>query len=81
MYLWQWASKSIRIKHSLHPTFIQGSSLGLYEVVDGRPYICDMITDSLVLCLFIEAEKILVLLSSDPAIEDFFWKVCRLVKS
>lgn len=49
-------------------------------MVNGRPYICDMITDSMVLCFYIEAEKILALLSSDPAIEDFFWKVCRLVK-
>ncbi|KAL8157683.1 sodium/hydrogen exchanger 8-like isoform X2 [Apium graveolens] len=72
----EWASKSIKNKHSLHPTFIQGSFLGLYEVVNGRPYICDMITDSIVLCFFIEAEKILALLSSDPAIEDFFWKEC-----
>lgn len=81
MYLWQWASRSVRNKHSLHPTFIQGSSLGLCEVVNGRPYICDMIADSMVLCFFIDAEKILALLSSDPAIEDFFWKVCRLVKN
>ncbi|XP_017226139.1 sodium/hydrogen exchanger 7 isoform X3 [Daucus carota subsp. sativus] len=76
-----WASKSIRNKHSLHPTFTHGSSLGLYEVVNGRPYICDMITDSMVLCFFIKAEKVLALLSSDPAIEDFFWKESATVLS
>ncbi|KAL8157682.1 sodium/hydrogen exchanger 8-like [Apium graveolens] len=70
----KWASRSIRNKHALHPTFTHGSSLGLYEVVNGKPYICDMITDSVVLCFFIEAEKILALLSSDPAIEDFLWQ-------
>ncbi|KAK1387164.1 sodium/hydrogen exchanger 8 [Heracleum sosnowskyi] len=70
----EWESKSMRNKHSLHPTVMYGSSLGLYEVVTGRPYICDMITDSTVLCFFIEAEKIVALSSSDPAIDDFFWK-------
>ncbi|KAK1387163.1 Salt overly sensitive 1 [Heracleum sosnowskyi] len=70
----KWASKSIKTKHSLHPTFTHGSSLGLYEVVNGKPYICDMITDSVVLCFFIEAEKILALLRSDPAIVDFLWQ-------
>lgn len=73
--VWQWTSKSLRNKHSLHPTFTHGSTLGLYEVLNGKPYICDMIADSVVLCFFIEAEKILALLRSDPAVEDFLWQV------
>ncbi|KAK6921584.1 hypothetical protein RJ641_012091 [Dillenia turbinata] len=70
----KWSSMSIRNKHSLHPTFTHGSTLGLYEVLIGKPNICDMITDSVVLCFFLEANKILTLLRSDPAIEDFLWQ-------
>ena len=81
LFLWQWASKTIKTKHSLHPTFTHGSSLGLYEVLNEKSYICDMITDSVVLCFFIEAEKIRMLLRSDPAIVDFLWQVCSLLKS
>ncbi|GAB2283487.1 Son of sevenless 1 [Dionaea muscipula] len=69
----KWASKSIRSKHALHPTFTHGSTLGLYEVLNGKTYICDMIADSVVLCFFLETEKILSLLRSDPSMEDFFW--------
>lgn len=71
----QWTSKSIGNKHCLHPTFTHGSTLGLYEVLAGKPCICDIVTDSVVLCVFIEAEKILAALKSDPAVEDFFWQV------
>uniref|UniRef100_A0A5B7A4E3 Cyclic nucleotide-binding domain-containing protein n=1 Tax=Davidia involucrata TaxID=16924 RepID=A0A5B7A4E3_DAVIN len=70
----KWASKTMRNKHSLHPTFTHGSTLGLYEVLIGKPYVCDMITDSVVLCFFLEAEKILEVLRSDPAIENFLWQ-------
>nr|APR62626.1 Na+/H+ antiporter [Ricinus communis] len=70
----KWRSNSIRNKHSLHPTFTHGSTLGIYEVLVGKPYICDMITDSVVLCFFIESDKILSALRSDPAVEDFLWQ-------
>lgn len=73
--VWQWTSRSLRNKHSLHRTFTHGSTLGLYEVLNGKPYICDMIADSVVLCFFVDAEKILTLLRSDPAVEDFLWQV------
>ncbi|KAK4851483.1 hypothetical protein QYF36_015608 [Acer negundo] len=76
----KWTSKSIKNKHSLHPTFTHGSTLGLYEVLIGKPHICDMVTDSVVLCFFIDSEKILsVLGSSDPAIEDFLWQESAII--
>nr|AMK51995.1 Na+/H+ antiporter [Halogeton glomeratus] len=75
----KWASKNRKNKHSLHPTFTHGSTLGLYEVLIGKPYICDMITDSVVVCFFIETEKILKALGSDPAVEHFFWKESVIV--
>ncbi|CAN6549729.1 unnamed protein product [Malus baccata var. baccata] len=70
----KWTSKSIKNKHSLHPTFTHGSTLGLYEVLTGKPYICDMITDSVVLCFCIETHNIHSMLRSDPSVEDFLWQ-------
>ncbi|XP_010936832.1 sodium/hydrogen exchanger 8 isoform X2 [Elaeis guineensis] len=75
----KWTSKSLSNKHSLHPTFSHGTTLGLYEVLTGKPYICDMITDSVVHCFFIETEKILSLLGSGPPIEDFLWQESAIV--
>ncbi|KAI8538634.1 hypothetical protein RHMOL_Rhmol09G0119600 [Rhododendron molle] len=75
----KWTSRSLRNKHSLHPTFTHGSTLGLYEVLNGKPYICDMIADSVVLCFFVDAEKILTLLRSDPALEDFLWQESAII--
>ncbi|KAJ0988445.1 hypothetical protein J5N97_006801 [Dioscorea zingiberensis] len=77
----KWESKRLKNRHSLHPTFTHGSTLGLYEVLIGKPYICDMITDSVVHCFFIETEKILSLFKSDPAIEDFLWQESAIVIS
>lgn len=71
----QWTSKSIRNRHSLHPVFTHGSTLGLYEVLIGKPYICDIVTDSVALCFFIDKDKILSALRADPAIEEFLWQV------
>uniref|UniRef100_A0A6M2ENP4 Cyclic nucleotide-binding domain-containing protein n=1 Tax=Populus davidiana TaxID=266767 RepID=A0A6M2ENP4_9ROSI len=71
----KWTSKNIRSRHSLHPTFTHGSTLGLYELLVGKRCMCDIITDSVVLCFFIESEKILSVLGSDPAVEDFLWQV------
>ncbi|XP_056696417.1 sodium/hydrogen exchanger 7 isoform X2 [Spinacia oleracea] len=75
----KWGSKNRKNKHALHRTFTHGSSLGLYEVLIGKPYLCDMITDSVVVCFFIETEKILAVLGSDPAVEHFFWKESVIV--
>lgn len=70
----KWSSKNTSIKHFLHPTFTHGSTLGLYEVLAEKPHICNIVTNSVVLCFFIETEKILTALRSDPAVEDFFWR-------
>nr|AQN76683.1 Na+/H+ antiporter [Populus euphratica]AQN76684.1 Na+/H+ antiporter [Populus euphratica] len=75
----KWTSKSVRSKHSLHPTFTHGSTLGLYELLVGKRCICDIITDSVVFCFFIESENMLSLLGSDPAIEDFLWQESAIV--
>lgn len=75
----QWKSKHIANKHPLHPTFSHGSTLGLYEVLTGRSRLCDLISDSVVCCLFIETEKVLSALRSTPAIEDFFWQESAMV--
>ncbi|VYS51781.1 unnamed protein product [Arabidopsis thaliana] len=74
----KWKSKTLSNNHSLHPTFSHGSTLGLYEVLTGKPYLCDLITDSMVLCFFIDSEKILSL-QSDSTIDDFLWQESALV--
>ncbi|KAL6505913.1 Son of sevenless 1 [Orobanche hederae] len=73
----KWSSKSN--KHLLHPAFTHGSTLGLYEVLSEKPYICDIITDSVVLCFFIATEKIFSALRYYPAVEDFFWQESIIV--
>ncbi|CAN7028427.1 unnamed protein product [Brassica oleracea var. botrytis] len=75
----KWKSKSLGNNHSLHPTFSHGSTLGLYEVLTGKPYMCDMVTDSVVLCFFISSDRILAFVHSDSTIEDFLWKESALV--
>nr|ABN04857.1 salt-overly-sensitive 1 [Eutrema halophilum] len=75
----KWKSKGLSNNHSLHPTFSHGSTLGLYEVLTGKPYMCDVITDSVVLCFFINSERILSYVQSDSTIEDFLWKESALV--
>ncbi|XP_047330255.1 sodium/hydrogen exchanger 8 [Impatiens glandulifera] len=70
----KWTTKSLRHKHLLHPTFTHGSTLGLYETLTGKPYMCDMITDSVLLCFYIEAERIHGMLKSHPTLEDFLWQ-------
>ncbi|GMH06731.1 hypothetical protein Nepgr_008571 [Nepenthes gracilis] len=75
----KWASKIIRSKQALHPTFTHGSTLGLYEVLIGKPYICDIITDSVVVCFFLEADKILSVFKSNPIVEGFLWQESCIV--
>ncbi|XP_074309066.1 sodium/hydrogen exchanger 7 isoform X2 [Silene latifolia] len=74
----KWSSKNRRNKHVLHPTFTHGSTLGLYEGLTGKPYLCDMITDSVAVCFYIETEKFLSV-SKDPTVEDFLWKESVIV--
>ncbi|MED6138806.1 Son of sevenless 1 [Stylosanthes scabra] len=69
-----WESTAIRNRHSFNPTFTHGSTLGLYEVLTGRQYLCDVLTDSVVFCVFIEADKVVSCLGSDPSVEDFLWQ-------
>ncbi|KAI7727774.1 hypothetical protein M8C21_018405, partial [Ambrosia artemisiifolia] len=68
-------------KPSFNSTFAQGSTLGLYEVLIGKPYKCDIITDSVVLCFFIEAEKILSVLGTDHAVADLLWQESSIILS
>ncbi|KAG9141903.1 hypothetical protein Leryth_009271 [Lithospermum erythrorhizon] len=75
----KWDSKNHRIKNLLHPTFLHGSTLGLYEVLVGKPYICDIVTDSVVLCFFLESRNIHDASSSDSAVQDFLWRESVLV--
>ncbi|KAK9118129.1 hypothetical protein Scep_016222 [Stephania cephalantha] len=75
----KWTCKSLSNKHSLHPIFSHGSTLGLYEVLVGKPYICNIITDSIVHCFFVETEKILSMLRTDPNIEDLLWQESVIV--
>ncbi|KAL7598716.1 hypothetical protein Lser_V15G22190 [Lactuca serriola] len=75
----KWGSKRIRNKYSLHPTFAHGSTLGLYEVLIGKPYICDIITDSVIMGFFIESEKILSVLGTNNAVEDFLWQESSII--
>nr|TKV92145.1 hypothetical protein SEVIR_9G144600v2 [Setaria viridis] len=64
---------------SLDPVLLHGSTLGLYEVLTGKPYICDMIMDSVMHHFFIEAEKIELLRHSDPSAEAFLWQESALL--
>ncbi|KAL8249031.1 hypothetical protein R6Q59_005899 [Mikania micrantha] len=77
----KWDSKKIKKRYSLHPTFAHGSTLGLYEVLTGKRYLCDMITDSVVLGFFIEAEKISSVVGANDAVDDFLWQESSIVLS
>ncbi|XP_022955956.1 sodium/hydrogen exchanger 7 isoform X2 [Cucurbita moschata] len=75
----KWESRSMRNRFSLHPTFTHGCTLGLYELLTEKPCLCDMIADSVVFSFFIEHDKFLSVLRSDPSIEDFLWQECSIV--
>ncbi|KAH7430442.1 hypothetical protein KP509_09G099400 [Ceratopteris richardii] len=72
--LMQWKNAASAMKHHLHPTFPHGSTLGLYEVLTGKPYLCDMRADSVVHCFFLDGSHILAALQTRPEVEDFYWK-------
>ncbi|VAH12722.1 unnamed protein product [Triticum turgidum subsp. durum] len=75
----KWTSRRFSTRHSLDPILSHGSTLGLYEALTGKPYICDIITESVVHCFFVEADTIEQLRQSDPSIEDFMWQESALV--
>ncbi|CAM0909401.1 unnamed protein product [Alopecurus aequalis] len=75
----KWTSQRLSSMYSLDPILSHGSTLGLYEVLTGKSYICGMISDSLVRCFFIEAEKIDQLRRSDPSVEALLWQESALV--
>nr|XP_043608421.1 sodium/hydrogen exchanger 8-like [Erigeron canadensis] len=77
----KWGSKITGSMHSLHSTFTHGSTLGLYEVLTGKPYICDIVTDSLVLGFFIDAEKLLSLLGTNHEAVDVLWQESSITLS
>eukprot|EP00249_Psilotum_nudum_P020794 c27850_g1_i1 orf=499-4035(-) len=74
----KWSNTTSACQHLLHPTFSHGSTLGLYEVLTGKPHLCDLVADSMVHCFFIEASKILAALRSTPHVEGFFWQESAL---
>ncbi|PON91613.1 Cation/H+ exchanger, CPA1 family [Trema orientale] len=75
----QWMSKRLKSKHSLCLTFTHGSTLGLYDILTGKPYVCDIVTDSVVFCFFVETDNIVSLLRSDPSVEDFLWQESAII--
>ncbi|CAN0911536.1 Sodium/hydrogen exchanger 7 [Linum grandiflorum] len=72
-------SESLRTRCSDHATFIHGSTLGLYEVLVGKPYICNMITDTTTQFFFVESESILSARRTSPVVEDFLWQESAIV--
>ncbi|CAN1291581.1 hypothetical protein LINPERPRIM_LOCUS21214 [Linum perenne] len=59
-----------------HHVIEEGKQGGAQRLVR-KPYLCSMVTDSVVPGFFVESEKILWALRSDPAVEDFLWQVAR----
>ncbi|EFJ32010.1 hypothetical protein SELMODRAFT_267115 [Selaginella moellendorffii] len=72
---WNTSSNS---RHLLHPTFSHGSTLGLYEVIMGKSFLCDLIADSVVQCFYLEASKVLSILQANTELEQFFWQESTL---
>ncbi|CAN1226981.1 Sodium/hydrogen exchanger 7 [Linum grandiflorum] len=72
-------SESLRTRCSDHATFVHGSTLGLYEVLAGKPYICNMITDTTTQSFFVESEKMLSARRASPVVEDFLWQESAIV--
>lgn len=56
-------------------TYARGSILGLYEALVGKPYLCDMVTNSVALCIKIKLESIISLLAQGNGVEELLWKV------
>lgn len=71
-------SKATNGQQLHQPTFSLGSTLGLFEALTGRPYLCDIVTRSVVHCFFIERSKILSVQKEHPELEDFLWQESAL---
>lgn len=55
--------------------FHQGSILGLYEALVGKPYVCNMVADFVVICISFEVKEIVPLIESSGGAKHLFWKV------
>ncbi|PHU17102.1 Sodium/hydrogen exchanger 7 [Capsicum chinense] len=86
--VWLIGNGSVRSKRSPIPvhypvdsTYPRGSILGLYEALVVKPYLCDMVTDSVALCNEIKLESIISVLSRENGVEELLWKECIFVVS
>ncbi|KAH0682336.1 hypothetical protein KY290_020925 [Solanum tuberosum] len=59
----------------VYSTYHRGSVSGLYEAVVGKPYLSDMVTDSVSLCIETELESIISVLACENVVEQLLWKV------
>lgn len=74
-FLVQWSNEASNGHRLLHPTFSHGSTLGLYETLTGKPFLCNIVADSVVHCFFIDRAKILSITLIHPELENFLWQV------
>ncbi|XP_059308994.1 sodium/hydrogen exchanger 7-like isoform X3 [Lycium ferocissimum] len=79
--VWLIENGSVRSKRSPFPihcpvdsTYPRGSIVGLYEALVGKPYLCDMVTDSVALCIEIKLESIISILAHG----ELLWKECTI---
>lgn len=86
--VWLIGNGSVRSKRSPFPihcpvdsTYRQGSVLGLYEALVGKPYLCDMVTDYVAFCIEIKLESIISVLACGNGVEELLWKECTIVVS
>ncbi|KAJ8562759.1 hypothetical protein K7X08_031211 [Anisodus acutangulus] len=86
--VWLIGNGSVTSKRSPFPihcpvdsTYPRGSILGLYEAIVGKPYLCDMVTDSVALCIEIKLESIMSLLARRNGVEELLWKECTIAVS
>nr|XP_016487886.1 PREDICTED: sodium/hydrogen exchanger 8-like [Nicotiana tabacum] len=83
--VWLIGNGSVTSKRSPFPihcpvdsTYPRGSILGLYEALVGKPYLCDMVTNSVALCVKIKLESIISLLAHGNGEEELLWKECTI---
>ncbi|XP_069153169.1 sodium/hydrogen exchanger 8-like isoform X3 [Solanum lycopersicum] len=86
--VWLIGNGSVRSRRSPFPinchvdsTYHRGSVLGLYEALVGKPYLSDMVTDSVAFCVKIKLEWVISVLARDNAVEELLWKECTVVVS
>jgi hypothetical protein len=71
----KWSNKASNGHRLLHPTFSYGSTLGLYETLTGKPFLCNIVAESVVHCFYIDRAKILSITLIHPELENFLWQV------